>query len=128
MNLEIGKASARETPASVMSEYVIEHATALMTMCGIESISSQRYSSGFGTRLHVSIAPFANAPKEIVDQGVIMKDAIGEILAVANVARIVIKPSDDEMNGIRESWRQAVETANLRNENSGHDTSVRTAE
>ena len=123
MNIEVGKALAPETPAGAMQDYIAEHVTALMTLGGIESISAQKYTCGFGSRLHVSIASFADAPEEIVAQGVVMKDAIAQILSVANITRIVMKLSDLEMNDVRETWKNAVEGAKQMNGGSGQDFS-----
>lgn len=123
MNIEVGKALAPETPASAMQDYIAEHITALMTLGGIESISAQKYTCGFGSRLHVSMAPFANAPKEITAQGVIMKDAIAQIMSVANITRIVMKLSELEMNDIRDTWENAVASSKQMNGGSGQDFS-----
>lgn len=121
MDVEIGKMPAAETPASSMSEYVVEHVVAIMTMCGIESIDVKKYSTGFGSRLHVSIAPFSDAPEEITNQGVVAKDAIAQILSIANITRIVIKPSDDDISGMKDTWKNNVSAARSANRGSGQD-------
>lgn len=123
MEVEIGKMASEATPASSMSEYVVEHVVALMTIGGIESISAVRYSSGFGSRLHVSIAPFADVPKEVADQGVIIKDALAQILSIANINRIVLKPDEKDRSKIRESWSESVKDARFSNMGSGQDFS-----
>jgi len=119
MDVEIGKAGVQESPASCLAGYVVEHITALMTLGGIESINSVKYTAGFGSRLHVSIAPFAGAPKAITDQGVIIKDAIAQIMSIANLARIVMKPSDKDLADMRGMWNKAVADANEANGASG---------
>lgn len=123
MNVKMDKAMVPETPASCMTEYVMEHITALMTIGGIESISAQKYVCGFGEKLHVTIAPFANAPKKIRDQGVIIKDAIAQIMSVANVSRVLIEPSDEDMKSISEMWKSSVRGADSLNKGSGQDFS-----
>lgn len=124
MDVEIGKAGAAETPASFMAEYVTEHITALMTLGGIESISATRYICGFGSRLHVTMAPFADAPEEVKAQGIVIKDAIATILSVANISRVVMKPSEDDLEEMRSTWHQATNDAREANRGSAQDFSV----
>lgn len=121
MNVEIGKAYAGETPASCMQEYVTEHITALMTLGGIESISAVKYQCGFGSRLHVTIAPFADAPEDVRAQGVVIKDALAEIMSVANIMRIVMKPSDEDLASMRDAWTKSSEDARSLNAGSAQD-------
>lgn len=123
MDVEIGKAQGAETPASEMSEFVVEHVTALMTLGGIESISAVKYSCGFGSRLHVSISPFACAPESVTSQGIVIKDAIAQILSVANVTRVVIKPSEEDLNKMKGTWQEACRAARDANSGSGQDFS-----
>ena len=124
MNVEIGRAPAPVSPAAASAEYMVEHITALMTMGGIESISAQRYVSGAGSRLHVSMSPFADAPKEIVDQGVIIKDALAQIMSVANINRLVMNLDDDELARTKEMWTTSVRRSKVASEGSGQDFSV----
>jgi len=123
MDIEMSKASGPETPASCMAEYVMEHVTALMTLGGIESISAQKYVCGFGSRLHVTIAPFAKAPDAVKSQGVIIKDALAQIMSVANITRVVMKPSKAEMKKMVDAWKSSVKDANAVNSGSGQDFS-----
>jgi len=112
MNVEIGKAAAAETPASVIAGDMMEHIAAIMMLVGgIESISAQKYTCGFGSKLHVSIAPFAGVPKDIALQGVAIKDALAQILSVANITRVLAKPSDEEMKEVRKTWAESVQGA-----------------
>ena len=111
MKVEIGKTPNPETPASRMAEYVTEKITALMTLGGIESIVAKKYTCGFGSKLHVSIAPFADAPAKIAAQGVIIKDALAQIMSVANINKIEMKPSDKDLRKMRETWTSAVQDA-----------------
>lgn len=121
MDVEIGKAGAAETPASEVAEYVVEHVTALMTVGGIESISAVKYQCGFGSRLHVSMVPFADAPEIVRNQGIVIKDAIAQIMSVANVTRIVTKPSEDDLQQMRKMWNDSLEAAMAANAGSGQD-------
>ena len=123
MDVEVGKAGAAETPASFMAEYVTEHVTALMMLGGIESIGSTKYVSGYGSRLHVTMAPFADAPDEVKAQGVVIKDALAAILSVANISRVVMKPSDKERAKFKSTWDQAVRDARAANGGSAQDFS-----
>jgi len=112
MDTNIGMAQGfAPTPASAMREYMMEHVTALMVMGGIESISVLRYESGFGSRLHVTVAPFADAPREIISQGIIIKDAIAQIMSISNITRITLGLSGDEMSGTLAMWRRSIEAA-----------------
>lgn len=111
MDVEIGKAPAPETPASCMAEQMVEHVVAIMAICGIESIESKKYVAGFGSRLHVSMVPFHEAPDGVTAQGVVVKDAIAQILSVANLTRVVIKPKEGELSDMRDSWSKALADA-----------------
>ena len=124
MEVEIERAALADTPASEMSEFVVEHVTALMTLGGIESISSVRFESGLGSRLHVSIAPFPEAPEEVERQGIVIKDALAQILSIANVSRVVMKPTKEDLAGIRKTWNDSVSAARIANGESGQDASV----
>jgi hypothetical protein len=124
MDVEIGKAGAAETPASEAAEYVAEHVAALMAIGGIGSISAVKYQCGFGSRLHVSMVPFADAPEIIKNQGIIIKDAIAQIMSIANVTRIVMKPSEGDMCKMRILWNDSVTAARDANAGSGQDFSA----
>lgn len=124
MDVDIRKSMEAETPASEMSDYVVEHVTALMTLGGIESISAVKYRCGFGSRLHVSIAPFADAPEIIRTQGIVIKDAIAQIMSVANVTRVIMKPSEEDLKSMRKTWKESVDAANAANAGSGQDFSA----
>jgi hypothetical protein len=116
MNVEIGKAAAAETPASVIAGDMMEHIAAVMMLVGgIESISAQKYTCGFGSKLHVSIAPFAGVPKDIALQGVAIKDALAQILSVANITKVTAQPSASEMLDIRRTWDASVKSASEAN-------------
>ena len=119
----MSKANAPETPASAMTDYMCEHVTALMILGGIESIVLQKYNSGFGSRLHVTIAPFANAPEAVKTVGIVIKDAVAQILSVANVTRLVLKPSEEEMSDVMSTWESATKDARITNSGSGQDFS-----
>ena len=123
MNVDIGKVSAPETPASCRYDYVIDHVTALMTIGGIEAIEAERYSAGFGSRLHVTIAPFANVPGDIRALGVIMKDAIAQIMSVANISRVVMSPDENDMEKMMKMWNDSVKEASEANAGSAQDFS-----
>ena len=123
MNIETGRANAPETPASAMKAYMCEHVTALMILGGIESIVLQKYNSGFGSRLHVTIAPFAKAPEAVKKVGIVIKDAVAQILSVSNVTRLVLKPSDEEMDDMMSTWDSATKDAMTANSGSGQDFS-----
>ena len=104
--MEVKRASAAETPASKMADFVAEHVTYLMTLGGMESIGAQRYTCGFGTRLHVSFSPFKDAPSDIVKQGIVMKDAIAQIMSVANIVQITMNPNDDDVRQMKDMWER----------------------
>jgi len=117
MNAELGKTNeaATHTPASEMGLDYIKQVTNLMTFCGIESISAQRYVCGAGSRLHVSIAPFSGIPEDIAASGIIVKDAIATLLSIANISRVLLKPSDEELMGLHQMWDQFSSAANQAN-------------
>lgn len=125
MELEISKASAPETPASVgdMDMILAKIVANIMSIGGIESISSQKYESGMASRLHVSIAPFNEAPVSVRTMGIVIKDAIAQIMAIANLAKIHMKPTDDDMEHMMEVWEQLEKDAKSVNNGSGQDFS-----
>ena len=117
MNVEISKArgaSVSNAPSAVMSNYVCEHVAAMMVIGGIESISSQKFESGFGSRLHVRISQFKDAPSEICAAGVIIKDALAQVLSVANVTRLALKPSNEELANIKSTWEKSVSDSKVK--------------
>ena len=115
MEVKIGKAGAPETPASCMGEAFLRPVTDLMVFNGIEAISYERYSCGFGSHLHVTIAPFADAPKPIRNQGVLVKDSLAKILSAANITRVVIKMTDTDLEEAKKSWGDAVKESDAAN-------------
>ena len=108
MEVEVKKASAAETPASRMADFLAEHITAIMTLGGMESIGAQRYTCGFGTRLHVSFSPFEGVPDEIVRQGIVIKDAIAQVMSIANIVQITMKPSEEDMRQMKDMWNRSL--------------------
>lgn len=118
MEVEISKAPSPETSASIMVDQFVEHVMSIMVLCGIEGISATKYKCGFGSSLNVTISPFQDAPKEVVSQGVIVKDALAKIMSVANVTRIIAKPTGDDMNNLREAWKSSSDDANSVNRGS----------
>ena len=108
MEVEVKKASAAETPASRMADFLAEHIPAIMTLGGMESIGAQRYTCGFGTRLHVSFSPFEGVPDEIVRQGIVIKDAIAQIMSIANIVQITMKPSEEDLRQMKDMWNRSL--------------------
>lgn len=121
MNVEMSRANASETPASTMTNSMCEHVAALMVLGGIESIVLQKYASGFGSRVHVTIAPFSRAPEAVKTVGIVIKDAVAQILSVANITRLVLKPTEDEMINLMSTWKKSTEDALMANAGSGQD-------
>lgn len=119
MNVEISKAAAPETPASVLTDQIVENITSIMMLCGIEGISATKYQCGFGTKLNVTIAPFSYVPENVAAQGVIIKDALAQIMSVANVTRILAKPTNVDLNELRKVWENSAKNAEEMNEGSG---------
>lgn len=121
MNVEISKAAASETPASVMTEQMVEHIMSIMMLCGIEGISATKYQCGFGSQLNVTISLFANVPEKVSEQGVIIKDALAQIMSVANVTRLLAKPSDEDLKELRDTWKESAKRADDLNGGSGQE-------
>lgn len=100
------------TPAESMTDYLVDHINAIMICCGIQSIETRKYTSGFGSRLHVTMTPFPDAPSEIVTQGLVVKDAIAQLLAVVNLSKQSLSDfKEDEMANIHAMWSQGVEAS-----------------
>ena len=111
MNVEISKAKALETPASVRTSKYVEEISGLMLGGGINAISYTKYQAGFGSRLHVSVSQFADAPEDIKKQGVVIKDALAELMAIANLTRIVLNLDDKELDGVKADWDASIREA-----------------
>ena len=121
MEVEISKEASVETPASSMTKELVEHLTSIMVMCGIEGISVSKYDCGLGSKLNVTMAPFNDIPEEVYNQGVVVKDAIAQIMSIANITRLLAKPSDVDMNELKKSWNMAAEMAKSENSGSAQD-------
>lgn len=104
MKVDYDKMEGAETPASLMRNYVLEHVSALMIMGGIETITFKKYKIGGGSRIHTSVSFFKGVPDEIAMQGVVTKDALAQILSVANISRAVIRLSEEDLQGMRNFW------------------------
>lgn len=123
-------ASEPVTPAEDMTDYLVDKIDAIMICCGIKEIVVQKYACGFGSRLHVTMTPFEDAPPEIVKQGLIVKDAIAQLLSVINLSKLSLSNfSAEEMNNIHAMWATAIEaTKHPRNEMSVPTEQVETSE
>lgn len=100
------------TPAEAMTDYLVDHINAIMISCGIKTIEIQKYTSGFGSRLHVTMAPFEDAPPEVVAQGLVVKDAIAQIMSVVNLARQSVENfSKEEMANVHAMWKASAEAS-----------------
>lgn len=97
------------TPAEAMTDYLVDHINAIMISCGIKTLDIQKYTSGFGSRLHVTMTPFEDAPPEIVSQGLVVKDALAQIMAIVNLARQSVDNfTKEEMDNIHALWNKSV--------------------
>lgn len=121
MNLEIGAVRSRATTASIMAKDVAEHVAALMVFVGIEVISSEVVTNGYATSMRTSIAHFTEAPQQIRDVGTFIKDDLARILSVANINRVIVKPTKAERIDMRKAWSNAVNDADTANGGSGAD-------
>lgn len=119
-------ASEPVTPAEDMTDYLVDKIDAIMICCGIKEIVAQKYTCGFGSRLHVTMTPFEDAPPEIVKQGLVVKDAIAQLLSVINLSKISLSNfSTEEMSNIHAMWATAIEaTKHPRNEASQPNAQV----
>lgn len=122
MNLEIGAVQSKATTASTMAKDVAEHVAALMVFGGIETISSEIVTQGYATSMRTSIAHFTEAPQKIRDVGTFIKDDIARILSVANINRVIVKPTKAERIDMRKAWSNAVNDADTANGGSGADS------
>lgn len=123
-------ASEPVTPAEDMTDYLVDKIDAIMICCGIKEIVVQKYACGFGSRLHVTMTPFEDAPPEIVKQGLVVKDAIAQLLSVLNLSKLALSNfSVEEMSNIHAMWATAIEaTKHPRNEMSVSTEKVETDE
>ncbi len=123
MGVEVGRFAAPATPAAAMSEDIAQNVANLMIFSGIEVIDSQKFNRGACSHLHTSIASFADAPEDVKAQGVMIKDALAQILSMANISRILIKPKQESMDRIKSAWDSAVNEANAANGSSAQGAS-----
>ena len=122
MNIEIGAVQSKATTASAMAKDVAEHVAALMVFGGIETISSEIVTQGYAMSMRTSIAHFTEAPQKIRDVGTFIKDDLARILSVANINRIIVKPTKAERIDMRKAWSNAVNDADTANGGSGADS------
>lgn len=116
MHVEVSKFIATESPASVVSESVVEDLASLMSMVGgINSITITKYVAGVGSGLYTTISQFQDAPQSIKTQGLLIKDSVAQIMSVANVSRITIIPNDDDIKSFEQSWKNADDQASKTN-------------
>lgn len=126
MKVEISRVSSSavaNTPAAQMSKYMCEHVSALMILGGIESIETHKFESGFGSRLHVKISQFKDAPVEVRSAGIIIKDALAQVLSVANINLLKVKPTDEEMANVKSTWEKSVEDSKSSDANGANKAS-----
>lgn len=115
MNTKLKRvAGAPVTPAEAVTDYLVDHINAIMICCGIQSIEVNKYTCGFGSRLHVTMTPFNDAPPEIVAQGVVVKDAIAQIMSVVNLAKQTVGNfTKEEADNVHAMWKTAVEASKM---------------
>lgn len=112
MNVKITTVDTNSTPAAEMREKIVENAVSLMVVGGaLSSITSIKYSSGFCEKQLVSVTQFKDAPFPVKNQGVVIKDAIAQILGVANVTRVTVELDDKERENVTSAWNAAVKAA-----------------
>ena len=111
MKVELSRIDSTPTPLSMMcEEYVEKYISGTMLLCGISGISLEWRRSGFGIAPYVKAMPFPDAPEEVVAQGLVAKDAIAQMLAVANIGRIIIGfEKDEEREATHATWKACVE-------------------
>ena len=118
MNVNIRKGQGTTTPASIDSEEMVAQIASLMLASGISDLVAQKYVSGMGSRLHVSISPFQGCPGEVVAQGIVIKDALAQILSTANIMGMSITLDQEETEAKRKEWRDVANKVRLMNEGS----------
>ncbi len=111
MKVDINKVNGVSTPASTMTEYITDHIVAMMIVGGIEAISISRESSGFASVLNVETKSFSGAPREIVVQGVVIKDSLAQLMLLINVNKLTTHPDELEEEKMRKSWDTSVSNA-----------------
>lgn len=110
----------RPNPATSAAQYEIlaSAISTLMLVGGIETIKVERRVAGAASTLLASIAPFPEAPREIQEQGAVIKDAIAQIMAIAGVPGYVLTLEAEEMTNVVNGWKAAVDQARAANEGS----------
>ena len=104
MKASVKKGMAASTPASLMTDYVTEHVSALMVLCGIKSVGVSKYVSGLGSSISTEVEFFDGAPKDFRAMGYVIKDSIGQIMAAANLVGIEVNMEDEEVGRMRRTW------------------------
>lgn len=116
MEVKLSRSVDQETPAGAIGQQLMENIASIMTAVGgIESIKIEKYVAGMGSRLHVSIGLFPKAPSEVANQGIIIKDALAQILSVANVTRAIVVPTDKELADLEKMWNDIVTDVRSKN-------------
>lgn len=91
--------------------FVMEHVSALMTMAGIKSLTMHRYEFGMGANALAAVEFFDGVPPEIMALGVVIKEALGQVLMSADIMKVSISLDDGELERISGMWVQPAQEA-----------------
>lgn len=109
MKVNIGHVVVNGVKTTDMSEFFVTKLADIMAVFGIKSIAVNRYSSGFGCKIISSMMPFDGVPNDVLQKGVISKDAIGQLMSVANLTRIELRVDGDEYGELRKVWESEIQ-------------------
>ena len=109
MKVNIGHVVVNGVKTTDMSEFFVTKLADIMAVFGIKSVAVNRYSSGFGCKVISSMMPFDGVPNDVLQKGVISKDAIGQLMSVANLTRIELRVDGDEYGELRKVWESEIQ-------------------
>ena len=123
----------KDTEPSVMSaaaEKISEAMLVLMQIFGIKRLECRKLKSADFERILTDVQKFDCTPPEIESAGVLVKDAMMQILAAAGIVKLEIEATDEDMKSLDENYKAIVNAKfSISTENSSDDkmTDVATA-
>lgn len=102
MKVEVSR--TRTASPSPRAEFVMEHVSALMTMAGIKSLIMHRYEFGMSSNALASLEFFDGVPPEVMALGVVIKEALGQVLMSADIMKVSIALDDGERERVSGIW------------------------
>lgn len=102
--MKVDVSRTRTAAPSPRAGFVMEHVSALMTMAGIKSLAMRRYEFGMSSNALAAVEFFDGVPPEVMALGVVIKEALGQVLMSADIMKVSIALDDGELGRISGMW------------------------